>query len=116
MTLTVLEYVREDGSSPFRQWFDGLDAAAAAKIAIAVSRLELGNTSNVKWIGAIGEFRINFGLGYRLYLARDGEAVIVLLGGGGTKQRQQAGIDRALALWAEYRARKARARQSMHKG
>jgi putative addiction module killer protein len=64
-----------------RQWFDGLDAAAAAKIAIAVSRLELGNTSNVKWIGAIGECRINWGPGYRLYLAKDGEAVIVLLGG-----------------------------------
>ncbi len=75
-----------------------------------MSRLELGNTSNVKWIGAIGEYRINWGPGYRLYLAMDGDAVIILLGGG-TKQRQQADIDRAVELWAEYRARRARARR-----
>jgi putative addiction module killer protein len=113
--LTILEYVRKDGSNPFRKWFGGLQAPAAAKVAIAVSRLELGNTSNVKWIGAIGEYRINWGPGYRFYLARNGEAVIVLLGGG-TKQRQQADIDRAMTYWAEYRTRKAEARRSKHRG
>ena len=66
---------------------------------------ELGNTSRVKWIGTIGEYRIDWGPGYRIYLAKDGEALIILLGGG-TKQRQQADIDRAKALSAEYKARK----------
>jgi putative addiction module killer protein len=42
------------------------------------------------------------------YLAKDGEKLIVLLGGG-TKQRQQSDIDRAKALWAEYKMRKAAA-------
>lgn len=103
--LTVVEYVREDGSNPYRIWFDRLHAQAAAKVATAVIRLELGNTSRVKWIGTIGEYRIDWGPGYRVYLGRDGEALIVLLGGG-TKQRQQADIDRAKALWVEYKARK----------
>jgi putative addiction module killer protein len=62
----------------------------------------------VKWIGAIGEYRIDWGPGYRIYLAKDGDKLIVLLGGG-TKRRQQADIGRAKTMWAEYKARKATA-------
>jgi putative addiction module killer protein len=108
MTLTVVEYVREDGSNPYRIWFDGLRAQAAAKVATATLRLEMGNTSNVKWIGAFAEYRIDWGPGFRIYLGRDGKELIVLLGGG-TKKRQQGDIDRAKALWAEYKSRKATA-------
>ena len=104
-TLKVVEYVRLDGANPYRTWFDSLHAQAAAKVATAVTRLELGNTSSVKWIGAIGEYRIDWGPGYRIYLGRDGNVVIILLGGG-TKQRQQADIERARAMWAEYKVRK----------
>jgi len=106
MLLTVVEYIREDGSNPYRTWFDSLDPQAAAKVATAVLRLEMGNTSRVKWIGTIGEYRIDWGPGYRIYLARDGNALIVLLGGG-TKRRQQGDIRRAEALFSEYKARKA---------
>lgn len=105
MTLTVVEYVREDGSSPYRTWFDDLDPQAAAKIATATLRLELGNVSNVKWVGTIGEYRIDWGPGYRIYLAKDGEALVILLGGG-TKKRQQTDIARAKAMFAEYKIRK----------
>src|SRR5579864_1127312 len=106
----VLEYVREDGSIPFKAWFDDLDPQAAAKVATATLRLEIGNTSNVKWIGGgLGEYRIDWGPGYRLYLAQDGDALIILFAGG-TKKRQQGDIDRAGALWAEYKARKAAAK------
>lgn len=114
MALHVVEYVRADGSNPFRIWFDGLHATAAAKVATATLRLEMGNTSNVKWIGTIAEYRIDWGPGYRIYLAKDGDALIVLLGGG-TKKRQQADIERAKALWAEYKARKAAAIRSRDK-
>ena len=50
--LTVLEFVALDGSSPFAKWFGELDATAAAKVTTAVSRMELGNFSNVKGVGA----------------------------------------------------------------
>jgi len=105
MKIRVDEYIRPDGSSPYRDWFDGLDAQAAAKVTTAKLRMELGNTSNVKWIAGIGEYVIDCGPGYRIYLAKDGESLIVLFGGG-TKRRQQADIDRAKALHAEYKARK----------
>ncbi len=108
MQLTVVEYIREDGSNPYRAWFDDLDPQAAAKVATAVLRIEMGNTSRVKWIGTIGEYRIDWGPGYRIYLARDENALIILFGGG-TKRSQRADIRRAEALFAEYKTRKAAA-------
>ena len=42
---------------------------------------------------------------YRVYLAKDGDRLIVLFGGG-TKRGQQRDIDRAKALHIEYKARK----------
>jgi putative addiction module killer protein len=105
MALTIVEYVREDGSKPFSEWFDDLSAQAAAKVATARARLEMGNTSAVKWIGVIGEYRIDWGPGYRIYLAKDGAELVILLGGG-TKRRQQYDVERAKALWAEYKVRK----------
>jgi putative addiction module killer protein len=106
MPLTVVEYVRGDGAVPYATWFDDLPAQAAAKVTIARARLEMGNTSPVKWIGAIGEYRIDWGPGYRIYLAREGEDIVILLGGG-TKRRQQVDIERAKVFWAEYKSRKA---------
>src|SRR5215208_3328255 len=108
MALTLVEYVREDGSNPYRTWFAGLPAQAAAKVATATLRLQMGNTSAIKRLGTIGEYRVDWGPGYRIYLAQDGDVVIVLLGGG-TKKGQQSDITRAKALWAEYKARKAAA-------
>lgn len=114
MPLTVTEYVQEDGAAPYAAWFDDLPTQAAAKVAIARARLEMGNTSAIKWIGVIGEYRIDWGRGYRIYLAKDGANLVILLGGG-TKQRQRADIERAKALWSEYKARKAAASRSREK-
>lgn len=106
MPFRVVEYVREDGSNPYKRWFDGLDAHAAAKLAVARSRLEAGNTSNVKRIGSIAEYRLDWGPGYRIYLAIEGSTVIVLFGGG-TKKGQRSDIRRAQLLFEEYESRKA---------
>ncbi len=105
--MRVREYIREDGSNPYKKWFDSLDAQAAAKISVAKARLELGNTSNIKWFEGIGEYKIDWGPGYRIYLAQDGKSLIVLFGGG-TKKKQQADIDRAKELLREYKIRKKR--------
>lgn len=105
MQFTVEEYLREDGTNPYKTWFDGLDAQAGTKVVTAKLRLELGNTSRVKWFDGIGEYVIDWGPGYRIYLAKDGAALIVLFGGG-TKRGQQRDIDRAKALHVEYKARK----------
>jgi putative addiction module killer protein len=105
MKINVEEYLCENGDNPYRKWFDGLNAQAAAKVVTAVLRLEMGNISNVKWFDGIGEYVINWGPGYRIYLAKDGEQLIILFGGG-TKRGQQHDIDKAKALHAEYKARK----------
>ena len=43
MNIRVQEYIRSDGSSPYADWFNGLDAQAAAKVVTAKLRMELGN-------------------------------------------------------------------------
>jgi putative addiction module killer protein len=85
--MNIQEYIEEDGSSPFQVWFDSLDVAAAAKVVVAKSRLAQGNLSNVKWFSGIGEYRINWGSGYRIYLAQEGNELIILYVGG-TKKDQ----------------------------
>ena len=67
--------------------------------------MEQGNTSNIKWFEGIGEYRINWGPGYRIYLAMEGQTLIILLGGG-TKKNQPADIAEAKRLFKEYKSRK----------
>ena len=106
--IEVTEYIDERGCSPFGRWFDGLDARAAAKVRTALARMELANLSNVKTVGGgVLEYRIHSGPGYRIYFGREGDRLIILLGGG-TKRRQRADIERARDLWEDYRDRKRR--------
>ena len=105
MKIHVKEYLLVDGTTPYGIWFESLDALAAAKITVAISRLELGNTSNIKWFDGIGEYVLNWGPGYRIYLAKDGETLIILFGGC-TKSKQQKDIDKAKNLHTEYKHRK----------
>ena len=107
MAYRVVEFLLEDGSSPYAEWFISLDPIAAAKVTVAKLRIEQGNLSNVEWFRGIGEYKIDWGPGYRIYLARDGSTIIVLLGGG-TKKRQQRDIERAIDLWESYKQRKGR--------
>ncbi len=100
------EYITEEGNSPFADWFNSLDAQAANKVNTYLTRVAEGNTSSLKPIkGAFQEIRIDWGPGYRVYVGRDGDTLIILLGGG-TKQRQQKDIDKAFELWEEYKQRK----------
>ncbi|HEX5423456.1 MAG TPA: hypothetical protein VFW94_07900 [Candidatus Acidoferrales bacterium] len=43
--------------------------------------------------------------GYRIYFGKDGEQLVILLGGG-TKKRQHTDISTALARWQDYKQRK----------
>jgi putative addiction module killer protein len=102
----VREYLDRNGRSLYAEWFDGLNAPAAAKVAIAITRVGQGNFSNVKSVGlGVHECRIDFGPGYRIYFGKDGERLVILLGGG-TKKRQQKEINAAIARWQDYKNRK----------
>jgi putative addiction module killer protein len=102
---SIRELLLDDGSSPFANWFTSLKPDIAAKIAVAQLRMQMGNTSNIEWFRGIGEYKIDFGVGWRIYLVRDGLEIIVLLGGG-SKKNQQRDIDQAVALWEDYKRRK----------
>lgn len=104
--ITIREYIDSEGRSSYAKWFNRLNAPAAAKVATALVRMEQGNFSTTKGIGeGILECRIDFGPGYRIYFGRDGDALVILLGGG-TKKRQQKNIETAKKLWKEYKRRK----------
>ncbi len=104
----VREYLDADNRSPYAGWFDSLSAAAAAKVTIAKTRLAQGNFSNVKGVGGgVFEYKIDFGPGYRVYFGKDGERLVILLGGG-AKKRQRQHIAAALARWQDYKLRKKR--------
>jgi putative addiction module killer protein len=112
--IRIEEYLREDGTSPYQNWFDRLAAQAAAKVATAVVRVASGNIGAIKWFAGLGEIRIDWGPGYRVYLAKDGETLIVLFGGG-TKASQSKDIAHAKELLANYKTRK-RAQAAAQRG
>lgn len=88
------------------EWFDDLDAHAANKVNTYLTRLEGGNLSSLKPIkGAFQEVVIDWGPGYRVYVGKDGDKLIILFGSG-TKKKQQKDISDTEALWEEYKERK----------
>lgn len=98
--------IPEGGSSPFTARFSGLNPHAAAKVTVALYRLEQGNFSNVKSVGkGVSEYKIDFGSGYRIYFGQEGNELVILLGGG-SKKSQEKDIQTAHMLWAEYKLTK----------
>jgi putative addiction module killer protein len=99
-------YVDEKGNKRFAEWLEALNPVAAARVTIALARLEHGNFSKVKSVGSgVLEYKIDFGPGYRIYFGKDGESLVILLGGG-TKKRQQQDIATAIERWGGYKRRK----------
>jgi putative addiction module killer protein len=104
--IELRQYIDRQGRNPFDRWFEKLDNTTQARIVIALDRLERGNFSAAKGVGsAVFELRLDFGPGYRIYFGKDGETLVILLGGG-TKKRQQADIEAAQTLWQDYKRRK----------
>jgi putative addiction module killer protein len=102
----ITEYVDLRGNSPFLKWLATLDATTRARITVALDRVEQGSFAAAKSVGAgVSELRLDFGPGYRVYFGRDGETLVILLGGG-TKRRQQADIEAAQSLWQDYKRSK----------
>ena len=115
-TIEFTEYVDANGSSPFAKWFDALDAVAAAKVRVYITRVELGNYSNVEPIGdGLSEIKIDYGPGYRVYFRKEKEILLLLLGGS-SKKGQQKAIDAAKLAWKSYdSSRKQSARKDKRK-
>jgi putative addiction module killer protein len=88
-------------TAAFSDWMANLrDHRARAKIAARIDRLAFGNPGDVAPAGeGVSELRIHSGPGYRVYFARQGETLIVLLCGG-DKSTQKRDIKTAKRLAA----------------
>jgi putative addiction module killer protein len=96
MVDTMVQVLKSD---VFAKWIDGLkDRRAAARVIVRIERLARGNSGDIKPVGSgISELRIDYGPGYRVYLARKDETVIILLCGG-DKTSQQKDIAKAIKM------------------
>lgn len=85
----------------FVEWFDGLrDVRAKARIQVRIDRVERGNLGDAKFFEGIGELRIDYGPGYRVYFVKQGNMIVILLCGG-SKSTQQKDIRKARAIVKE---------------
>ena len=107
MANSILEFMDEQGNSPYATWLSSLrDARARAKIIIQVDRMELGLFGDVEPIGdGLSELRIHYGPGYRVYYGKEEQHVYLLLCGG-HKSTQPRDIKRAKAYWQKHKRRK----------
>ena len=78
---------------------------ARARINVRIARLAMGNFGDCKSLGkGLFELRIDYGPGYRVYFARIGPDIVLLLCGG-DKRRQSADVDRVTAFLDNYKKR-----------
>jgi putative addiction module killer protein len=98
----VREYVTRDGKRPFSLWLSMLDRPVRNRIRARLARFTAGNLGDHKsLLDGLWEARLAFGPGYRIYFGKDGDALIVLLGGG-SKATQRQDIWRARRSWRDY--------------
>jgi putative addiction module killer protein len=102
----VRRYITPSGRDAVGEWLANLnDARTRARIAARIARLALGNFGDCKALrGGVSELRIDFGPGYRVYFARLGMTVVLLLCGG-DKLKQMADITRAVDYFQDYQER-----------
>jgi putative addiction module killer protein len=84
----------------FQKWMQKLkDFRAKVHILSRLTQVEGGNLGDFKSVGnGVLEMRINYGPGYRLYFAKDGESIVLLLIGG-EKSTQDQDIIKAKNIW-----------------
>lgn len=102
----VIDYLSSDGRDPFKDWLAKLaDRQARARVAIRVQRLRAGNFGDCKPLtDGVWELRIDHGPGYRVYYARTGNTLLLLLMGG-DKRSQQADIAQAVEYLQDWKRR-----------
>jgi len=104
----ILWYQTATGRVPIAEWLDRQsDRATRSRVVARLDLLALGVFGDWKSVGGgVFELRMNFGPGYRIYFARAGTSLILLLLGG-DKKTQARDIEKANAYWEDYKARSA---------
>ncbi len=112
MAYELLYYQSANGKQPFTEWLAGLeDRQARVRIEVRLARVAVGNFGDVETVGGgVRELRIDWGPGYRVYFARPGQVIVLLLCGG-DKRTQQRDIERAQTCFEDYKIRAAKAKK-----
>ena len=110
MKINLEMYRTQNGSCPYEEWFNELDAETAVRIGRSIFRMKDGNFSGCKSIKdghvkGVFERAMDFGPGWRVYYGRDGGTLVLLLTGG-NKKSQRRDIEKALEYWKDYKTRK----------
>jgi putative addiction module killer protein len=102
----IRHYLTADGRDVFLDWLRQVrDPVAKVQIVKRVNRVEQGNFGDHRFCrDGVWELRIDTGAGYRVYYARAGMQIIVLLAGG-DKRTQDADIDLATRHWQDWQRR-----------
>src|SRR5690606_21335440 len=97
---TILFMNTINRTATFSQWLAGLkDLKARARAIVRIRQAEQGNFGDAEPVGAgVFEMRIHFGPGYRIYYAREGRVVYLLLNGE-DKSSQKRDIKTAIDMW-----------------
>ena len=108
--MEIIRYVKEDGSVPFAQWLSSLrDLQAEVAVRRRIDRFIAGNPGTTSSLRAgVNELKVDVGPGYRVYFARHGTTVVLLLCGG-NKGTQEADIAKAIGYWEDWKTRNRRA-------
>ena len=106
--MEIRHYLTASGKDPYQQWLDDLkDLKGRVVIQRRIDRIANGNFGDHKFCQqGVWELRIDFGPGYRVYYAQEGESVVILLCGG-SKRGQSSDIKEAVLNWLDYQRRKA---------
>ena len=104
--IELRRYQLADQSTPITDWLQALrDVRARAQIEVRLRRVSAGNFGDCKTAGeGVSELRVDIGPGYRVYYARHGQTLVILLCGG-DKASQQNDIICAKDYWADWKRR-----------
>ena len=106
MVFELRTYLTSDGRAPFDEWLEGLrDHSARARIRARLVRVQAGNLGDFKPLQeGVQELRIDHGPGYRVYVSRQGQLIVLLLCGS-DKSEQSAAIRRAVTYLKDWKMR-----------
>lgn len=104
--MEIRHYLSASGRDFYQTWLNELkDMRARIAIQRRVDRLIAGNYGDHKFCGdGIWELRIDVAAGYRVYYARAGQTMLLIICGG-DKRTQAADIERAVKFWNDYQRR-----------
>ena len=107
----VVEFTEVDDQTskvhrPYSEWLSTLDRTNKARVGNAIVKMRFGNFGVSESVGGgVHELKLDFGPGYRAHYGKQGNTVVILLGGG-DKGSQKKDIAKAKEIWSRINSTK----------